>query len=118
MFINLQEHIHLAGRDATLGLPQNMDVAMPQDANLAALLKSLGAVPICRTNLPQTCLSFDCSNPIFGKTSNPRDVSRIPGGSSGGEGALIAAGGSIIGFGNERRNAHNIKLMTYYCCYY
>ena len=71
-----------------------------RDAGLVRLLRALGAVPFCRTNLPQTCLSLDCSNPLFGATRNPRDRDRTPGGSSGGEAALVAAGGSIVGFGN------------------
>jgi fatty acid amide hydrolase len=72
---------------------------MAKDAELVLMLKHLGAVPFCRTNLPQSLLSFECSNPIFGITKNLRDLTRSPGGSSGGEGALIGGGGSIIGFG-------------------
>lgn len=59
----------------------------------------LGAVPMCRTNLPQSVTSFDCHNPIFGGTTHPRDEKRAPGGSSGGEGALIALRGSPLGLG-------------------
>ncbi|KAM3909912.1 LOW QUALITY PROTEIN: fatty-acid amide hydrolase 1-like, partial [Leptodactylus fuscus] len=44
---------------------------------------------------------YDCSNPIFGQTLNPLNHKKTPGGSSGGEGALIAAGGSILGFGSD-----------------
>jgi hypothetical protein len=68
------------------------------------ILKRLGAVPFCRTNLPQSLLAFESSNPIFGITKNPRDLSRSPGGSSGGEGALIGGGGSIMGFGMCKQN--------------
>ena len=62
----------------------------------------LGAIPFCRTNVPQGVASFDCSNPIFGTTCHPRDPSRSPGGSTGGEGALIAMKGSIIGIGKPK----------------
>lgn len=46
-------------------------------------------------------MTFECSNPIYGRTLNPQDINRGPGGSSGGEGALIAAGGSILGIGTD-----------------
>ena len=41
--------------------------------------------------------SYECNNPLFGRTNNPYDVTRTPGGSTGGEGAIIGAGASIIG---------------------
>jgi fatty acid amide hydrolase len=44
-------------------------------------------------------MSFECSNPVWGITSNPHDKNLSPGGSSGGEAALIASGGSVIGIG-------------------
>lgn len=47
-------------------------------------------------------MSFECSNPLWGTTSNFLDESLSPGGSSGGEAALIAAGGSIIGLGRYK----------------
>ena len=46
-------------------------------------------------------LSWECSNPIFGLTTNPHDDTRCAGGSSGGEGALIGAGGSVLGWGSD-----------------
>lgn len=54
-----------------------------------------------KTNVPQTLISYDCSNPIFGLTVSPFKGNRSVGGSSGGEGALIAGGGSILGFGSD-----------------
>ena len=65
------------------------------------MVKELGAIPFCKTNIPQTCLSYDCSNPIFGATKNFLDPKRSPGGSSGGEAALLAGRGSIIGIGTD-----------------
>ena len=59
----------------------------------------MGGIPFVKTNVPQTLMSFECSNPLWGITSNFLDKSLSPGGSSGGEAALIAANGSIIGLG-------------------
>lgn len=70
-------------------------------SGLVELMIELGAVPFCRTNIPQSLMSFDCSNPIYGTTCHPLDPTRSPGGSSGGEAALLALGGSIIGIGES-----------------
>lgn len=45
--------------------------------------------------------SFQCTNPIYGGTTHPLDKTRVPGGSSGGEGALLGGGGSILGMGTD-----------------
>jgi fatty acid amide hydrolase len=71
------------------------------DSEAVRLLRAAGAVPFCRTNTPQTNLSYGCSNPIFGATVHPMDATRTPGGSSGGEAALMALGGSILGLGTD-----------------
>ena len=62
-----------------------------------------------------TCLfySFGCSNPIWGLTMNPHNKERTPGGSSGGEGCLIAAGGSPFGIGNDL--AGSIRVPAAFC---
>ena len=58
-------------------------------------------IPFVRTNVPQALLISETMNEIWGTCSNPHDVTRSPGGSSGGEGALIAAGGSVLGLGSD-----------------
>lgn len=57
--------------------------------------------------------SYDCSNPIFGRTLNPFNPQKSPGGSSGGEGALIAGGGSILGIGSDMGGS--IRLPSSFC---
>lgn len=71
------------------------------DATLVARLRAAGAIPIAKTNLPDLLFSFETDNLIFGRTNNPYDLARTPGGSSGGESALIAAGGSPLGLGSD-----------------
>ena len=65
--------------------------------------------------LPAYSLSFsyECSNPIDGVTLHPLDSERSPGGSSGGEGALIGAGGSLLGFGSDLGGS--IRVPAYLC---
>lgn len=63
------------------------------------LLRDSGAIPFCKSNVPQTMLAFECQNPVFGRTTNPFSDAHVPGGSSGGEGALIGMSGSPLGIG-------------------
>lgn len=56
------------------------------------MLRHLGALPFCKTNVPQIMYSWECSNPVYGTTTHPLHLDYIPGGSSGGEACLIAQG--------------------------
>jgi len=64
-------------------------------------VKDAGAILLAITNVPELALWWESSNKLYGRSNNPYDVRRTPGGSSGGEGALIAAAGSVIGLGND-----------------
>ena len=76
-------------------------------------MKALGAIPFCITNIPQTMLSYACSNPVYGCTTNPHDSQRTPGGSSGGEACLIAQGGSILGLGSDVGGS--LRIPAHFC---
>ena len=65
------------------------------------MLLDLGAVLYCKTNVPQTMMSADSENNLFGRTLNPANIKLTAGGSSGGEGALIAMRGSVLGIGTD-----------------
>jgi len=99
--VSIKECFFVAGYDTTAGLAQYIDDPSSKDCDIVASLKNLGAIPFCLTNVPQTMISYACSNPVFGNTANPHCLDRSPGGSSGGEAALIAAGGSILGLGSD-----------------
>ncbi|EGT33861.1 hypothetical protein CAEBREN_20949 [Caenorhabditis brenneri] len=101
MPVSIKESIHVKHMDSTLGYSQNIN--KPSESNSLSVdqLIRLGAVPFVHTNLPIALLSYGCSNPVYGSTSNPLDVSRVPGGSSGGESALVALGGSVLGIGTD-----------------
>nr|XP_020732824.1 fatty-acid amide hydrolase 1 [Odocoileus virginianus texanus] len=99
--VSLKECFSYKGQDSTLGLSLNQGVPAEGDCVVVQVLKLQGALPFVHTNIPQSMLSFDCSNPLFGPTMNPWNSSKSPGGSSGGEGALIAAGGSPLGLGTD-----------------
>lgn len=80
---------------------------------MVTLLQEYGAIPFARTNVPQSLLSFNCSNPVYGRTSNPADVNRTCGGSTGGEAALIATRGSVLGIGGDVGGS--IRIPSHFC---
>ncbi|KFQ03568.1 Fatty-acid amide hydrolase 1, partial [Leptosomus discolor] len=94
-------HFSLQGHLSTCGLVQCLGTVVQEDSILVKVLKRQGAIPFAMTNVPQSLFNYDCSNPIFGQTLNPFNHQKSPGGSSGGEGALIAGGGSILGIGSD-----------------
>ncbi|NXV72695.1 FAAH1 hydrolase, partial [Atlantisia rogersi] len=89
------------GHDSTLGFIKNLNKPAAEDSVLVQVLRRQGAIPFVKTNVPQSLISYDCKNLIFGQTFNPLLYTRSPGGSSGGEGALVGGGGSILGFGTD-----------------
>ncbi|XP_052033008.1 fatty-acid amide hydrolase 1 [Apodemus sylvaticus] len=99
--VSLKECFSYKGHDSTLGLSLNEGVPSECDCVVVQVLKLQGALPFVHTNVPQSMLSYDCSNPLFGQTMNPWKSSKSPGGSSGGEGALIGSGGSPLGLGTD-----------------
>jgi amidase len=85
----------------------------PTDKAAVAVQRILaeGAIILGITNAPEFCAAFETDNLLNGRTNNPYDLNRVPGGSSGGEAALIAAGGSCLGLasdagGSIRQPAH------------
>ncbi|XP_062920592.1 fatty-acid amide hydrolase 1 isoform X1 [Mobula hypostoma] len=99
--ISIKDNINCKGHDSTCGLRKFLNWPAVKDSVIVQVLKKQGAIPFVKTNVVQCLLSYECSNSIFGRTVNPRDHKRTPGGSSGGEAALIAAGGSILGIGSD-----------------
>ncbi|XP_032923341.1 vitamin D3 hydroxylase-associated protein-like [Catharus ustulatus] len=111
--VSIKDHIGHKGHLATCGLVQCLGTLMEEDSVLVKVLKRQGAIPFAMTNVPQSLFSYDCSNPIFGQTLNPLNPQKSPGGSSGGEGALIAGGGSILGVGSDIGGS--IRLPSSFC---
>lgn len=99
--ISLKDSFQVAGYDTSTGMGCYVDEPAKENSALAAMLIDLGAVLYCKTNLPQTIMTGDSDNNIFGRTLNPRNKSLTAGGSTGGEGALIALRGSILGVGTD-----------------
>lgn len=98
--VSLKDTVVVGGFDATVGYSSFVGNATGRDGGMVRLLKDLGAVPYVKTNLPITLLSFESANDVWGRCTNPHNGDYSPGGSTGGEAALLAMGGRI-GVGSD-----------------
>ncbi|KAK3394599.1 amidase signature domain-containing protein [Podospora didyma] len=98
--VSLKDTIAVGGYDTTVGYSSFVGNKTPADGPMVRLLKDAGAVPYVKTNLPITLLSFESTNAVWGRCTNPHNKDYSPGGSTGGEAALLALGGRI-GVGSD-----------------
>jgi len=99
--VSIKECYDVAGTYSTAGCAYLARTQVTSDCPAVELLRKLGALPFCKTNVPQVMYSLQCSNPLYGTTENPYKRGREAGGSSGGEGALVGGGGSVLGLGSD-----------------
>lgn len=99
--LSLKEQIDLKGTDSTCGFAVRTNRPLREDGLLVSLLKKQGAIPFVKTNVPQGLMVPESDNVIYGVAKNPWNELRTPGGSTGGEAALIAARASFIGVGTD-----------------
>jgi fatty acid amide hydrolase 2 len=97
----IKEFIAVTGASWTAGLWVRRGRRADRDATVVQRLRGAGAIVLGITNVPEGGMWMETYNPIYGRTNNPWDVRRTPGGSSGGEAALIAAGASPLGLGSD-----------------
>ncbi|WP_375161768.1 amidase [Bradyrhizobium sp. RDT46] len=99
--MTVKESFNVGGLPTTWGLPTGRDWRAAEDAVAVARLKAAGAVILGKTNLATAIADWQCFNPIYGKTNNPWDLERTPGGSSGGSAAALAAGYVPLELGSD-----------------
>jgi amidase len=99
--ISVKDCVNMKGIPSSVGVFRWRDELMSANAPIIDQLLEAGAVPFCKTNVPQTMMCFECCNPLWGTTENPVLKGFTAGGSSGGEAALIGAGGSVLGIGSD-----------------
>ncbi len=97
----IKECFKLAGMPNTSGLVARKGVVAGENATTVERILGSGAIPVGVTNISELCMWMESNNKVYGRTNNPYDQGRIVGGSSGGEGAIIAAGGSPFGLGSD-----------------
>lgn len=99
--ITIKEALLVKGTPTTFGLPNQHMHRAEKDGPLVSRLRQAGAIILGKTNVSQLTIYIESDNPLYGRTNNPWDLKRSPGGSSGGEAAIIAAGGSALGLGAD-----------------
>ncbi|XP_056347019.1 fatty-acid amide hydrolase 2 isoform X3 [Oenanthe melanoleuca] len=99
--ITVKEAFSLYGMPNTSGLVNRRNVVAASDATVVSRLKQAGAIPLGVTNCSELCMWYESSNRVYGRTNNPYDLQRIVGGSSGGEGCVLAAACSVVGVGSD-----------------
>jgi amidase len=111
--MTIKDSLDTAGVVSTGGT-QGRTAFVPQhDATVVARLRAAGAILLGKTNTPELTLAGETNNVIYGQTNNPYDLERTPGGSSGGAGAIIAAGGSPLDIGSD--TGGSIRLPAHFC---
>lgn len=111
--ISVKDSVDLTGTASTFGLPWRRDELAPTDDPHVARLRAAGAIPFAKSNVAQLLLYIESDNPLFGRTLNPFDAERTPGGSSGGEAALIASHASPLGLGSDIGGS--IRVPAHFC---
>ncbi|MFI5375142.1 MAG: amidase [Candidatus Rokuibacteriota bacterium] len=114
--ITLKESINVTGLHTTCGVPDWKGFISQHDAPVATRTRAAGAVLLGKTNVPPMLADWQSANPIYGRTNNPWDLTRTPGGSSGGSAAAIAAGLSALEVGSDIGGS--IRVPAAFCGIY
>lgn len=111
--ITIKDTIETAGIRSTSGSAVRAQFVPHVDAPSVAGLRKAGAIILGKTNAAEMAMEYTADNPVFGRTNNPYDLSRTPGGSSGGEAAAIATCMSAGGLGSDL--AGSIRIPAHFC---
>lgn len=111
--VTIKECLDVAGTPTTWGLTDRAQDRAEADDPLVARLRQAGAIIIGKTNVAQLLTGCESENPLYGRSQNPWRPERSPGGSSGGEGAILAAGGSALGIGTDIGGS--IRTPAHFC---
>jgi amidase len=111
--VSIKDSIAIRGVVSTAGDPDLANFVQQEDAPVVARLRAAGAVFLGHTNMPMNGDDFQSYNDLFGRTSNPWDLSRTPGGSTGGGGAAVSAGLSFLSTGSDFGGS--IRVPSHFC---
>lgn len=109
----VKDNVETAGTITAAGVSERAAVVPQRDATVVARMRAAGAILLGKTNCPAWGSGVETDNELYGRTSNPLDPSRTPGGSSGGEAAVIAAGGSPWGIGTD--SGGSVRIPAHFC---
>jgi Asp-tRNA(Asn)/Glu-tRNA(Gln) amidotransferase A subunit family amidase len=111
--LTIKSCIDAAGWPTPAGSLLRKDYTPKMDAPLVARLRAAGAIILGNTNTPEYLMAYETDNSLSGETSNPWDLERSAGGSSGGEAAAIASGCSAGGVGSD--GGGSIRVPAHFC---
>ena len=111
--VSIKDNLWAAGDQATYGSRLMKDFVAPEDAPSVAGLRAAGAIFVGRTNLPEFAWRGSTDSPLFGESRNPWDLTRTPGGSSGGGAAAVASGLAPLALGSD--GAGSIRIPASFC---
>jgi amidase len=111
--MTIKESFDVAGLPTTYGFARYKDQIAPRDALLVRRLKAAGAVIIGKTNVPVDLTDWQSFNPVYGRTSNPHNPERSPGGSSGGSAAAVASGMVACDYGTDIGGS--VRVPAHFC---
>ena len=109
----IKDSYDTAGTVTTAGTVGWRDRVPDRDATVVARLRAAGAILVGKTNTPEFTWSDETDNDVYGRTSNPYDLARTPGGSSGGSAAIVAAGASPFDVGSD--TGDSIRQPAHVC---
>ncbi len=111
--MTLKDSLDTTGVISTAGTSGRRNYVPPSDATVVARMRDAGAILLGKTNTPEFTHWGETDNLVYGKTSNPYDLSRSPGGSSGGAAAIVAAAGSPLDLGSD--TGGSIRWPSHFC---
>jgi amidase len=111
--VTVKDSLEVAGLVSAGGSLARKDHVPDRDATAVARLRAAGAIILGKTNAPEYSSSYETDNVVYGRTNNPHDPERTPGGSSGGEAALAAADATPLGLGTD--GLGSIRVPAHYC---
>ena len=114
--ITVKDSINVSGMRTTVGMPHWAEAEVDHDAPVVRQLRAAGAVVMGKTNVPPMIWDWQTNNPIYGRTNNPWDPDRTPGGSTGGGAAALAAGLTPLEIGSDI--AGSIRIPAAFCGVY
>lgn len=110
--ISIKSSLEVKGLRCEAGTKLRAGFVAAQEAPLVSRLRNAGAIILGNTNTPELLMAWETDNLLYGRTNNPWDLSRTPGGSSGGEAAAIASGCSAGGVGSD--GGGSIRVPTHF----
>ncbi len=98
---SIKDNLSVSGLTNSAGLVKRKNSRNNTDAEVVHRMRDAGFIVMGTTNVPEALLWYDTDNKLYGRTYNPFDKERTPGGSSGGEAALVGSGVSPVGIGGD-----------------